>query len=192
MVAIFLVTLAPTPAAAATAEVHIVGGAPDPAQVFVDDGDTVTFLNDDDVAHTIYAAGQPRGNPIPPHTGAEFGPFQTGGQRGTFAYQVDQNGPAGTIIVRGTATSTSSTTTTLPVISTTRPTTTTTTTAPTTTTTTSTTEQPTTTTTAAGRVTAHKKESSTVLAVLGFVLLVAGIGGLVVVVTRSRRGHPPG
>src|SRR5256885_4500555 len=74
VVAIFLITLAPLPAAAATTEVHISGGAPDPAEVTIDEGDTVTFLNDDDVEHQIFAAGQPRGDPIAPHTGAEFGP----------------------------------------------------------------------------------------------------------------------
>ncbi|MEY2422228.1 MAG: hypothetical protein QOI95_2295 [Acidimicrobiaceae bacterium] len=174
------------PAGAASTDVHIVGGAPSPSQVTVNEGDTVTFFNDDDVEHTIFAAGQPRGGPIAPHTGAEFGPFETGGERGTFAYRVDENGPAGTIFVQGPATSTSSSTSTTRAPTTTTVTTTTTT-APTTTTAAPVASTTTSTTVVVVQPGAPKQDSSNLLAVLGGVLLVAGIGGMVLVLERSRR-----
>jgi plastocyanin len=188
-VAACLLTLLAAPAVAANAEVHIVGGAPNPAEITVDSGDLVTFFNDDDVEHTIFAAGQPRGDAIAPHSGAEFGPFDTGGERGTFAYRVDQSGPAGVVIVRGQAT-TSAPASTAPA-STAPPettATTTTVTAPTATTG----AAPTTvafdsSTTVTNEVKSGGKDSSNLLAVLGFALLVAGIGGLVVVLERTRR-----
>ena len=194
VVASCLLTLLAAPATAASTDVHIVGGAPNPAEVTVDDGDTVTFFNDDDVEHRIFAAGQQRGDPIAPGTSTVFGPFDTGGQRGTFAYNVDENGPAGTIFVRGPAASTSTTSTT----ATTKPTTTTattTTTKPATTTTTATTVA--TTTSVASTTTtllvvqsdSHKKDSSNSLAVLGFALLVAGIGGLIVAMGDRAGGR---
>jgi plastocyanin len=181
------------PANAATAEMHIVDGAPNPAQLTVDDGDTVMFFNDDDVEHTIFAAGRAYGDPIPPHGSELFGPFSTGGERGTFAYRVDENGASGAVIVRGPATTSPPTTTAPPrATTTTRPTTTTASTATTattatTSTTTTTTVESTTTTGAVIVTTPGKKDSSNILAVLGVALLVAGIGGLVIALERGRR-----
>jgi plastocyanin len=188
-----LLLLLAAPASAATTTVHIVGGAPNPAEVTIDEGDMVTFVNDDDIEHRIFAAGQPRGDPIAPHTSADFGPFQTGGQKGTFTYQVDQNGSAGTIFVRGPAPSTtpSTTPTTRPTTTTAQPTTTATSTTVATTTSTTlattTSASSTTTTLLAVQSDSKKKGSSNVLAVVGFALLFAGVGGLIVAVGRSRQ-----
>ena len=194
VVASCLVMLLAAPAFAANADVHIVGGAPNPSSVTINEGDTVTIFNDDSVEHTIFAAGRAQAA-IPPGDGHEFGPFQTGGEAGRFDYRVDQNGPAGTIFVQGPAptttttttrptttiapTTTTSTTTTLPTTTTSESTTTT--------SSTSTSVESTTTTLAAVQTEPHDKETSNRLAVLGFALLVAGMGGLVIAMQRSRR-----
>jgi plastocyanin len=199
-VASCLLMLFTAPARAASATVTIGGGgAPSPAQVTVDEGDSVTFFNGDNVDHAIYALGQNQSGPIAPGSSLDFGPFQTGGQGGRFDYRVDQNGPAGVIVVRGPGAST--TTTVKPTTTTVKPTTTTATTAPTTTTTTlattttsettTTTTSTTTTTTVAAASSGKKDDSPNVLAVLGFALLVAGIGGLIVATGRSRRRRSP-
>ena len=190
-----LTLLAAASATAATTQVHIAGGAPNPAEVTIDEGDTVTFFNDDNVEHRIFALGQDQSGPIAPGSSLDVGPFQTGGQGGRFDYRVDQNGPAGAILVREPATSpTSSTTsTTKPTTTTAKPTTTsttsTTTSTSTTVATTATTDTTTTTTTAVpvAQSDAKKKDSTNILAVLGVALLVAGIGGLIVAMQRSRR-----
>jgi plastocyanin len=195
-----LLMLFTAPARAASTTVTIGGGgAPNPAQVTVDEGDTVTFFNGDNVEHAIYALGQNQSGPIAPGSSLDFGPFQTGGQGGRFDYRVDQNGPAGVIVVRGPGAST--TTTTKPTSTTAKPTTTTTTTAPTTTATTlattttsettTTTTSTTTTTTVATASSGTKDDSPNILAVVGFALLVAGIGGLIVAMERSRRRRGP-
>src|SRR4051794_24867331 len=101
-VATIAVALPATRADAANTVIHIVNGAPSPDQnpVTVNEGDTVSFANDDDVPHALFAWGVQRGETIPPHTtSGPYGPFVTGGTGGTFDYQVDQNGPAGRIIV---------------------------------------------------------------------------------------------
>lgn len=192
-VAACLVALFAAPARAADHTVHIQGGAPNPAHLTVADGDTVVFVNDDGDAHTIFAAGAPRGDSIPPGGTGDFGPFETNGEGGTFAYQVDDGGASGAIVVPKSATTPPPTTP--PTV---RPTTTT---VPATTTTTTTTTPPTTTSVPATTTTTaptfdskvvvpnppRKKDSSNVLAVLGFALLAAGLGGLVIAVERSRR-----
>jgi plastocyanin len=189
-VAPFLVVLLAPSAQAANAQVHIVGGAPNPAQITVDDGDTVSFVNDDNVEHAIFAQGVQRGATIPPHSTSEpFGPFQTGGQQGNFTYQVDRSGPSGTIVVRGPVT-TSTTATTQPT-TTTSPYATTVvppsaapeTTVPETTTTLSSASPVDGVTVKSGR----KDDSSSRFAVLGLVLLVSGIGGLILVAASRRR-----
>ena len=194
VVASCLVALLAGPAHAANADVHIVGGAPSPATVTINEGDTVTFRNDDDVEHTIFALGQPQAAPIPPGGAQEFGPFRTGGEAGRFDYRVDRNGPAGTIFVQGPPPTTTppttrpSTTTAPPTTATTTPTTTTTTTtAPTTTSATSTSVASTTTTQVASQTEPRDKDTTNRLAVLGFALLVAGMGGMVIALGRSRR-----
>jgi plastocyanin len=195
VVASCLLTLLATPASAATTEVHIVGGVPNPREVTIDEGDMVAFVNDDNVEHRIFAGGQQRGDPIAPGTSENFGPFQTGGQKGTFAYSVDDNA-SGTIFVRASVPAPSSTTTTstpATTTTTTQPATTTSTTTTTTSTTlpTTTTVASTTTATVAVQPDAKKKKSSNPLAVIGFALLVAGVGGLIVATERSRRGGRP-
>ena len=199
MASCLLTLLVAAPATAANTQVHIAGGAPNPAEVTIDEGDTVTFFNDDDVEHRIFALGQDQSGPIAPGSSLDVGPFQTGGQGGRFDYRVDQNGPAGAVLVRGPATSpTSSTTsTTKPTTTTAKPTTTsttsTTTSTSTTVATTATTDTTTTTTTTTAvpvaQSDAKKKDSTNILAVLGVALLVAGIGGLIVAMQRSRRRH---
>ena len=192
VVAWCLLALLAAPAAAANAVVRIVGGAPNPSTVTINEGDTVTIFNDDSVEHTIFAAGRPQAT-ISPGDGHEFGPFQTGGEAGRFDYRVDRNGPAGTIFVQGPAPTTAPPTT-RPTTTTAPTTTTTTTTLPatttstsTTTTSTSTTVESTTTTLAAVQTEPRDKETSSRLALLGFALLVAGMGGLFIALGRSRR-----
>ncbi len=68
-------------ARAAAGEVHIVNGAPNPSSLTVNDGDTIIIFNDDDDAHAIFAKGQQFGPSIAPHTGGEYGPFNTGAQQ---------------------------------------------------------------------------------------------------------------
>jgi hypothetical protein len=163
----------------------------------------VTFVNDDDVAHAIFAGGVQRGETIPPHgVGGPFGPFQTGGSRGRFDYRVDRNGPAGPIIVDpagapapSTSTTASTTTTTRPTTTSTSPFATATTAAPTTTTTTTiaTTATTAATATASGSVgvksSGRSDDASKRLAVLGVALLAAGLVGLILVTgNRLRRG----
>jgi plastocyanin len=190
VVASFLVALLAPPARAANVQVRIANGAPTPTQVTVDDGDTVSFVNDDDVGHAIFAQGVQRGETIPPHTtSGPYGPFQTGGQQGNFEYQVDRNGPAGTIVVRGPVTTTSTTTT--------QPTTTTspfaTTVVPPSTEPQTTALATTTTLSSASAIdgvtvqSGRTDDSSNRFAVLGLVLLVAGIGGLILVAGSRRR-----
>lgn len=188
-----VVALTSGTARAATGSVHIrPGGAPDPPSLTVNDGDTVTIFNDDDVAHAIFALGQQQGPSIAPHSSGEYGPFNTGGTQGRFDYRVDSNGPAGVIIVRTRAATTSTTrppTTTTTVATTT---TTSTTVAPTTTsttiiiTTTTTTSAPSTTgVVVVGQDTGKKKSNG--LAVIGFMLLLAGLGGFVLLTVTARR-----
>lgn len=195
---------APAAFAAAPAEVHIVNGAPNPQQLTINDGDTVTFVNDDDVAHAIWAAGQQRGRTIQPHTRSDtFGPFQTAGQGGRSEYQVDQNGAPGAIVINGPAPTTvppppptePTTTTTLATTTTAVPTTTTTTTAPTTTTTRPTTTTTTTTTIAASSAApgATNDDDSPTRAWLGWAGLavaVVGIANVIRVVTRPKKQPP--
>jgi plastocyanin len=186
-VALCLLALLAAPANAATAEMHIVGGAPNPAEITVDEGDSVMFFNDDDVEHTIFADGQPYGDPIRPHGNELFGPFETSGQGGTFAYQVDAGGASGTVIVRGpAATSSSTTATSAPPRTTTTSTTVPATTEATATTATTLAGIDSSTAVAAGPK-SGKKDSSNVLTVIGFALLAAGVGGLVIAMERSRR-----
>jgi plastocyanin len=188
-VATFLVALCAPSARAANVQVRIANGAPTPTQVTVDDGDTVSFVNDDDVGHAIFADGVQRGETIPPHsTSGPYGPFQTGGQQGRFDYQVDRNGPAGTILVQGPVTTTSTATT--------QPTTTT---SPFATTVLPPATEPETTAPATETLssgsgvngvtvqTGRKDDSSNRVAVLGLVLLVSGIGGLILVAGSRRR-----
>jgi plastocyanin len=197
------VASASTRAYADSADVHIVNGAPDPQSLTVHDGDTVTFVNDDDVPHAIFAGGEQRGHTIEPHTRSEpFGPFDTAGQGGRSDYQVDENGAHGVILIQSASSTTASTTTTA------APTTTTTTTKPTTTTTkpTTTTAKPSTTTTAPSTTTTTTRPpssstngrkgqsgpSSVWLAVFGGVLVLVGIGNIVRVMLRPkhrRRGQ---
>ena len=179
------------PAHAATAEMHIVDGAPNPAQLAVDDGDTVMFFNDDDVEHTIFALGQPQAV-IPAHDRTTLGPFEPAGAR--FDYRVDDGGAPGVIVVRGpdapppSPPPPASTTTTTPRTTTTAPPATATTEDTTTTTSTSTTVAAIdSSTSVAADPKAGKKDSSNLLAVLGFALLAAGVGGLVIALERSRR-----
>lgn len=189
-------------ARADTGSVHISGGAPQPSSITVNSGDTVVIFNDDDVEHAIFALGQQQGAAIAPHAGEEFGPFNTGGTAGRFDYRVDRDGPAGVIFVRAT---TATTATTRPT-TTTRLTTTSTTIAKTTTTATTiaptTTTAATTTTTAASSATAGtdgtivvgqdtSKKKSKGIAAVGFLLLLAGLGGFVLlaVTARRRRGR---
>jgi len=193
------------PLAAAPAEVHIVGGAPNPQQLTINDGDTVTFVNDDDVPHSIWAAGQQRGRTIQPHTRSDtFGPFQTAGQGGRSEYTVDQNGAPGSIVISGAPAPTTAPTTTT---TTTAPTTTTTTTVPTTTTTatttstTTTTTKPTTTSTApttssssgapAGDTSNDDTPARTWLGWAGLVVALVGIGNVIRVLARPKQHLRP-
>src|SRR6476659_1527879 len=92
----------PTTAAVAEShDVHIVNGVPDPQQLSVADGDTVVFVNDDDVARAIFAQGEQRGDTIMPHQkGGPYGPFTGAGAE--YDYQIDNaNGPTGVIFVGG-------------------------------------------------------------------------------------------
>jgi plastocyanin len=184
-----------TRASAAGNDVHIVNGAPNPAELTIQEGDTVTFVNDDDVAHAIFVLGEQRGRTIAPHTRSDpFGPFQTGGQGGRSDYQVDQGGSAGAIIIAGPSTTTTSTTATTTAPPTTAATTTT---AKPTTTTTSTTTTATSTTTTAVPGTASSSRggrgqgttSSKWLAVFGGVLGLVGIGNMIRVITRPKFGR---
>src|SRR4051812_18493562 len=101
-VAAFTVVVPATRAEAANTTIHIVDNAPAQNPVVINDGDTVTFANDDDVAHAIFAAGAQRGETIPAHTtSGPYTPIVSGDQGGRFDYQVDQNGAPGTIIVAG-------------------------------------------------------------------------------------------
>ncbi|HEV3225399.1 MAG TPA: hypothetical protein VGZ52_01140 [Acidimicrobiales bacterium] len=179
-VAFVLVALPARPSAAATPEVHIANGAPQPAQLAVVDGDTVTFVNDDDVAHAIFSQGAQRGATVAPHTAsAPYGPFRTGGSRGEFAYQVD-NGASGTIIVNDTQTTTAP-----PPPS------------PTVAAPTTTASAPTTKPASSGpssvvdQVSTKDNKNQSRLAVLGLMLLVAGLVGLILVSSRSRRSRDP-
>ena len=191
--------------AAAQADVHIVNGAPNPQTLTINDGDTVTFVNDDDVPHSIWAAGQQRGRTIQPHTRSDtFGPFQTAGQGGRSNYQVDENGASGVIVISETPTTAAP-----PPPSTTAPTTTTTaatttTALPTTTTTTSTTTttRPTTTSTttsttvassgaAPGSTSDDDSSSRAWLGWAGLVVALVGIGNVVRVVLRPKKQTPP-
>jgi plastocyanin len=189
-------------ATAAPAEVHIVNGAPNPQQLTINDGDTVTFVNDDDVPHSIWAAGQQRGATIQPHTRSDtFGPFQTAGHGGRSEYQVDQGGAPGAIVISGAAPTTEppppttapTTTTTVATTTTAIPTTTaptTSTTKPTTTTTTSTT----TTIASSGAPpggTTDDSPSRAWLGWIGLVVALVGIGNLVRVMTRPKQPKPP-
>ena len=63
-----LIVLFAGSAHAAAGSVHIVNGAPNPSSLTVNNGDTVTIFNDDDVAHAIFANGAQQGPSIPPHT----------------------------------------------------------------------------------------------------------------------------
>ena len=190
LIALVLGALAPG-ASAAGNEVHIIDGAPKPAELTIQEGDTVTFVNHDDVAHAIFVLGEQRGRTIEPHTRSDpFGPFLTGGQGGRSDYQVDQDGAAGVIIIAGPPPSTTSTTTT-----------TTTTTAPTTTTTKPATTTTTTSTTTTTTAPAHSDSSSTAggrgqgttspkwLAVAGGVLGLVGIANMIRVMTRPKYGR---
>ena len=176
---------------------HIVNGAPNPQQLIINEGDTVTFVNDDDVPHAIWAGGEQRGGTIEPHTRSDtFGPFQTGGQGGHSDYQVDQGGPGGSIVISETPTttepttapSTTTTTTTVPTTTTTASTTTTTT-RPTTTTT-----KPTTTSTSSSPppsdATDDDDASRPWLAWAGLALALVGIGNLIRVVLRPKKQEP--
>src|SRR3954452_24613499 len=90
----------PAPAASAGShDVHIAGGLPQPQQLNVDSGDTVFFVNDDNVAHAVFANGQQFGDTIMPHqSGGPYGPFTGNGAE--YAYHVDSNtGPCGVIVV---------------------------------------------------------------------------------------------
>jgi len=199
---------APVAFAAAPAEVHIVNGAPNPQTLTINDGDTVTFVNDDDVPHAIWAAGQQRGRTIQPHTRSDtFGPFQTAGQGGRSEYQVDQNGAPGVIVINGAASTTQppppptepATTTTLATTTTAVPTTTTTTTAPTTTTTKPTTTSTSTTTTttiasssaAPDATTDDDSPSRAWLGWAGLAVALIGIANVIRVVTRPKKQPPP-
>jgi plastocyanin len=94
---------AAAPASAAQFDIHISGGAPSPSTLTIDPGDTIVYVNDDDVSHTIFADGRPQDDPIPPGGQSnQFGPFDAGGQQATYGYRVDATGPSGTIILRGT------------------------------------------------------------------------------------------
>lgn len=194
IVALALIALAvgsgSTVASAAVGDIHIVNGAPDPQTLTVHDGDTVTFMNDDDVPHAIFAGGEQRGHTIEPHTRSEpFGPFDTAGQGGRSDYQIDENGAHGVILIQG-ATAESTTTTAAPTTTTSRPTTTTA--KPTTTT------APSTTTTAPTTTAARSSSSSTKgghgqsgpstvwLAVFGGLLVLLGVGNMVRVMVRPK------
>jgi len=199
--AIALVVLNSGSARAEAGSVRIQDGAPNPASITVNSGDTVVISNDDNVEHTIFALGAPQGPPIAPHGAEEYGPFNTGGTAGRFDYRVDSDGPAGVILVRATAATTTSRPTTTTSTTIARTTTTSTTTTIATTTTTSTTSTTTTTSSSAstdsnstvvvGQDTGKKKSKG--LAALGFLLLLAGLGGFVLltVTSRRRRGGRP-
>jgi len=186
--------------AAAPAEVHIVNGAPNPQQLTINDGDTVTFVNDDDVPHAIWAGGQQRGRTIEPHTRSDtFGPFQTAGQGGRSEYQVDQNGASGVIVINGPGPTTvppppptePTTTTTLATTTTAVPTTTTTTTAPTTTTKPTTTSTTTTTTgVAPGATNDGDSPSRAWLGWAGLAVALVGVANVIRVVTRPKKQPP--
>ena len=192
LIALVLGSSAPS-ATAAGNEVHIIDGAPNPAELTIQEGDTVTFVNHDDVAHAIFVRGEQRGRTIEPHTRSDpFGPFVTGGQGGRSDYQVDQDGPAGVIIIAGPPTTTTSTTTTTTSTTTTAPTTTTT--KPATTTTTTST---TTTTTAPARSDSSSAAggrgqgttSPKWLAIAGGALGLVGIANMIRVMTRPKYGR---
>jgi plastocyanin len=188
-------------AAAAPAEVHIVNGAPNPQQLTINDGDTVTFVNDDDVPHSIWAAGQQRGRTIQPHTRSDtFGPFQTSGQGGRSEYQVDQDGAAGVIQISGpapttapppttAATTTTTVATTTPIPTTTAATTTTT--KPTTTTTTSTTTTLASSSAPPSGTSDDGSPSRAWLGWVGLTVALVGIGNVVRVMTRPKQPKPP-
>ena len=189
----FVVGVLVTRADAATSEVHIVNGAPNPQELTIQDGDTVTFVNDDDVPHAIYAQGQQRGATIEPHTRSQtFGPFQTGGQGGRSEYQVDEGGAAGVIIITGTSTTTSSSTTTTTTAPTTSTTTTiiTTTSTSTTTTTTSTSTTTTTTTRPPASSSSNSEGGQDTswpwLAPIGALLALIGVANFMRVVLRPK------
>lgn len=193
------------PVVAAPAEVHIVNAAPNPQELTINDGDTVTFVNDDDVPHAIWAAGQQRGRTIQPHTRSDtFGPFQTAGQGGRSNYTVDQDGAPGVIVINGAPPTTAApppttapTTTTTVATTTTKPATTTTTASTTTTTKPATTTTSTTTTTIASSSTApgggsgDDSSSRAWLGYVGLVLALIGIGNVVRVMIRPKRHQPP-
>jgi plastocyanin len=194
LVLIALVLGGPMPrASAAGNEVHIIDGAPNPAELTIQEGDTVTFVNHDDVAHAIFVLGEQRGRTIEPHTRSDpFGPFQTGGQGGRSDYQVDQDGPSGVIVIAAPSTTTTSTTrtttppTAVPSTTTTKPLTT----ASTTTTSTTNTTAPTHSGSSSdgggrGQTTARSKW----LAVAGGVLGLVGIGNMIRVMTRPKYGR---
>lgn len=190
--------------AAATTQVHIVGGAPSPAEVTIDDGDFVEFVNDDDGPHAIFALGDQRGTTIPPHrTSDAYGPFRPENGGNTFPYRIDEDGPEGLIVVRSTETSTTTppespsppasafpsptagtTTTTAPSVTSPTP-------PPPTPTTTPTTRPSSATNAPAPVVVRESKETSPLLAVAGVALILAGTAGLVLGRFRSRRPTPP-
>jgi plastocyanin len=198
--------LVPT-AEAASHDVHLAGGLPQPQQVNVASGDTVFFVNDDNVAHAIFANGQQFGDTIMPHqTGGPYGPFT--GDGAEYAYRVDSNtGPCGVVVVGGGSssacagpppTTTKPTTTAPPATTTTAAPATTTTAAPATTstsTTTTTTTQPSTTTSsssssevAAGSDSSSDDNGSTNgVRIAGIALMMIGVIGLIVALASQRR-----
>jgi plastocyanin len=189
--------------AAVTTQVHLVGGAPNPTQVTIDDGDFVAFVNDDDAAHAIFALGEQRGSSIPPHRTSDlYGPFHPEGAGNTFPYRIDQDGQEGLIVVRGTDASTTlpptsspsafpspTTETTIPATVTTAPAVTSPTLLPPVTATTTPTTTSAIASTPAPVVVHEAKKTSSLLAVVGMTLVAAGITGLVYGRIRSRRPH---
>ena len=206
---------APVPQSyAAGAEVHILNGAPNPSELTINEGDTVTFVNDDDVSHAIFEDGTQHGTTIEPHTrSVPFGPFETGGQDGRADYTVDQNGAPGSIFVRGsnpTTTESESTTTvtiepattettaTTAITATTKVPSTTSTTAASKTTSTSSTTTTTPATTSSSTSTSRpvaaptstdQNDSKRWLAWAGLVLGLIGIANMIRVMTRPKYGR---
>src|SRR3954454_22043813 len=99
LTAAVVVALTATAAQAESHDVHLVGNNPQPQDLNVANGDTVFFVNEDNVAHAILANGQQFGGTIMPHqTGGPYGPFT--GDGAEYAYRVDSNtGPCGVIVV---------------------------------------------------------------------------------------------
>lgn len=208
LTAAVVVALTASAAQAESHDVHIVANSPQPQQINVANGDTVFFVNDDNVAHAIFANGQQFGGTIMPHqTGGPYGPFT--GDGAEYAYHVDSNtGPCGVIVVGAGSSSacagapppttkptstTVVTTTTAVAPATTTTAVTTTSTASTTTTTTTTPSTTTSSETAAGESHSSSDDdgSTSGVRIAGLALMMVGVIGLVVALASQRRHAAP-